>query len=46
MLRRVLCLAIFLGATALLLHDGELALSMRNYVQDAFSGLRIATSLR
>jgi hypothetical protein len=45
MIRRVVCLAIFLGATALLLHDANLALSMRNYVQDTFTGLKIATRL-
>ena len=45
MIRRIFCLTIFLGATALLLHDATLAMSMRNYVQDTFTGLRLATSL-
>ncbi|HZT88643.1 MAG TPA: hypothetical protein VFA12_11795 [Stellaceae bacterium] len=45
MMRRIICLALFLGATALLLHDADLALSMRNYVQDQFTGLRLATRL-
>jgi hypothetical protein len=44
-MRRIICLMLFLGATALFLHDANLALSMRNYVQDTFSGLRFANRL-